>query len=363
MKHFLVVMTVIALHAAVAPALADDFEAATRRVATVEPADIYPELGGTSIVQIHGVGFAAGTQVVINGYPPITPTSIEPHKLVVRLPHLSAGIYDLRVRWPGEATDLCVRVPLTIHEPACQLEPVRFPFGSDQITNVSQEATLERNIACLARSPARRFVVLGFASAESPADDKVNDHLARSRAKAISRFIQARLPYMTSATVSLGHRLPVTPGRNTQEHDENRRAYVISDEPPPCQNVRLELAADGHIARSQWRLREAVASCFIDRDVTTALVLVPSSQDDQAKTQIRQDLEETLSQYRPPSITGPVIHLAHASADDRKRLEHALSIIAATATPTKPDGQAIFHSSPGMAPERDRPSASNPSSA
>ncbi len=200
------------------------------QVTAVEP-DL-PEAGKSFRAMIYGSAFEDGAQVWIGQDEMNTVVFRDANTLVVSVPALTPGGYDVRVRNPdGESATLRAGIVVRDSQPAIppQCRSMRIGFDLDSHgLNAEARQTLSAASVCFTLSDVQYRV-------EGHADERgttyYNLALGQRRADAVQRYLvsQGVTPSRISS-VSYGEEKPLEYGSNERAWSANRRAEILISE-------------------------------------------------------------------------------------------------------------------------------------
>jgi peptidoglycan-associated lipoprotein len=181
-------------------------------------------------VRISGSGFQAGATVSIGGQTQVTANRVDSNNLVVSLPALQAGIFDVTVTNP-DAESATLRGGLTVggisftgYGPECQ--GVTVYFGLDQ-AGLTDEArsTLTARMSCWTGNESP-LTVEGHADERGTTD--YNLALGNRRAEAVRTFLAGQgVSAARMRAVSWGEERPADTGHSEAAWAHNRRGVIV----------------------------------------------------------------------------------------------------------------------------------------
>jgi peptidoglycan-associated lipoprotein len=200
------------------------------QVTAVEPDR--PEAGKSFRAMIYGSAFEDGAQVWIGQDEMNTVVFRDANTLVVSVPALTPGGYDVRVRNPdGESATLRAGIVVRDSQPAIppQCRSMRIGFDLDSHgLNAEARQTLSAASVCFTLSDVQ-YRVEGHADERGTTD--YNLALGQRRADAVQRYLvsQGVTPSRISS-VSYGEEKPLEYGSNERAWSANRRAEILISE-------------------------------------------------------------------------------------------------------------------------------------
>jgi peptidoglycan-associated lipoprotein len=191
-----------------------------------------PEAGKSFRAMIYGSAFEDGAQVWIGQDEMNTVVFRDANTLVVSVPALTPGGYDVRVRNPdGESATLRAGIVVRDSQPAIppQCRSMRIGFDLDSHgLNAEARQTLSAASVCFTLSDVQ-YRVEGHADERGTTD--YNLALGQRRADAVQRYLvsQGVTPSRISS-VSYGEEKPLEYGSNERAWSANRRAEILISE-------------------------------------------------------------------------------------------------------------------------------------
>jgi len=200
------------------------------QITAVEPGR--PESGKSFRATIYGSDFSDGAEVWIGNDAMNTVVFRDENTLVVSVPALTPGAYDVRVRNPDGATatlrtGIVVRTGEVGIPPQCRSMRIGFDLDSHAINAESRQALSEAS-ACFSLASVQ-FRVEGHADERGTTD--YNLALGQRRADTVQRYLtsQGVTPSRISS-VSYGEEKPLEYGANERAWAANRRAEILVSE-------------------------------------------------------------------------------------------------------------------------------------
>ena len=200
------------------------------QVTAAEPDRV--ESGKSFRATIYGSAFADGAEVWVGEEAISTVVFRDENTLVVSVPALTAGAYDVRVRnVDGESatlrTGIVVRNAQPTIPPQCLSMRIGFDLDSDGI-NAQARQTLSGASECFSLSSVQ-FRIEGHADERGTTD--YNLALGQRRADAVQRYlISQNVTPSRISTVSYGEEKPLEYGQNESAWAANRRAEILISE-------------------------------------------------------------------------------------------------------------------------------------
>jgi peptidoglycan-associated lipoprotein len=196
-------------------------------VAAIRPGTVAPN--AQTEARVFGSGFVAGSAVSFGLTPSVKTVMENENTLVVTVPALANGVYDVKVTNPdGKSTML--RGGLTVSDASAlaaleECRHVRVYFGLDDAAlGAEAKALLSSKTACYQGTPAP-VVVEGHCDERGTTD--YNIALGQRRADGVKRHLQTMgvSPGRVSS-VSYGEERPLDAGRDESAWSKNRRAEI-----------------------------------------------------------------------------------------------------------------------------------------
>ena len=181
---------------------------------------------------IYGSAFEDGVEIWVGEESISTVVFRDENTLVVSVPALTAGAYDVRARNPdGDSATLRTGIVARNAEPAippqCRSMRIGFDLDSHGI-NTAARQTLSGASECFSLSSVQ-FRIEGHADERGTTD--YNLALGQRRADAVQRYLVSQgVTTSRISTVSYGEEKPLEYGQNESAWSANRRAEILISE-------------------------------------------------------------------------------------------------------------------------------------
>jgi len=199
---------------------------ASLQVTAVEPSNPEPNVSFEGVV--YGTGFEAGAEVFVGAQGMSSVRFRDANSLVVTVPGLAAGGYDVMVRNP-DGSESTLRAGMIVRSaPALSEECRSFLVGFDL-----DSATLDASAQQTLTGKAECFSVPNISvRVEGHCDERgtteYNLALGQRRADTVKRYLAAQgIGQSRISAMSYGEEKPLQAGHNEAAWAENRRAEIL----------------------------------------------------------------------------------------------------------------------------------------
>lgn len=200
------------------------------QISSVDPSR--PEAGTSFRARIIGQGFQSGSQVRIGDIDITSQNFIDGNTIIVNVPTLEPGGYDVRVTNPdGESAVLRAGIIVRSTGPTLTADcrSTRVFFGLDK-SSLDNDATgvLSGKTSCF-EVPNITVRIEGHCDERGTTD--YNLALGLRRAETVKRYLVSQgVPPSRITTTSYGEEKPLVSGSNESAWSQNRRAEIIISE-------------------------------------------------------------------------------------------------------------------------------------
>lgn len=203
---------------------------ASLQISSVDPSR--PDAKTSFRARVIGQGFQAGAKVRIGDIDITSQNFVDDNTIIVNVPSLEPGGYDVRVTNPDGETAL-LRAGIIVRSAAPALttdcRSTRIFFGLDQ-SSLADDAmgTLSGKTACF-EVPNITVRIEGHCDERGTTD--YNIALGMRRAETVKRYLVSQgVPPSRITTTSYGEEKPLVSGSNESAWSQNRRAEILISE-------------------------------------------------------------------------------------------------------------------------------------